>query len=103
MDYVAINPAKRPVPLHLSVMTALELAAAIPAAWVMVQALVAAQVADDHRAGIAFVAAMAFVVSLLLGPLIAWIAFLRRADEFVWPALWAPYIWPLLIIAARLA
>jgi len=103
MDYVAIGPERRRAPLHLVVMTLLELAAMAPAVYVALQALALAQVADDHRAVIAFVAAMAFPVALIFGPLFAWFAFRRRADDLIWPLLWSPYIWPVLIIAACLA
>ncbi|MCI3134979.1 hypothetical protein [Phenylobacterium aquaticum] len=105
MDYVAIGPERRRAPLHLRVMTGLEIAALAPAVYVALQALALAlaQVADDHRAVIAFVAAMAFPVALILGPLFAWFAFRRRADDLIWPLLWSPYIWPVLIIAACLA
>lgn len=103
MDYVAIGPERRRAPLHLVIMTLLEAAAMVPAIYVALQAMALARVADDHRAVIAFFAAMAFPVALIFGPLFAWFAFRRRADDLIWPLLWSPYIWPLLIIAACLA
>lgn len=103
MDYVPISPERRRAPLHLVVMTVLEAAALVPAAYVAMQAMTLARLADDHRAAIAFVAALAFLASLILGPALAWLAFRRRADDLIWPLLWAPYIWPLLIIAACLS
>ncbi|WP_304165456.1 hypothetical protein [Phenylobacterium aquaticum] len=103
MDYVAIGPERRRPPLHLVVMTLLEVAALVPAVYVALQVMAQAQVADDHRAVIALAAALAFPVALIFGPIFAWFAFRRRADDLIWPLLWSPYIWPLLIIAARLA
>lgn len=101
MDYIPIQPGPRRVPRDLILMCVLETLLALAAAWV---AMVRAPASEflDHRELIETFAGNTLPIVLLACPLLAWIAFLRRADGAVWPLLWTPAIWALLIIAGAL-
>ncbi|MES2724697.1 MAG: hypothetical protein V4656_16220 [Pseudomonadota bacterium] len=101
MDYVPIQPGPRRAPASLIVMSVLEVLLALAAAWVALTRISPSQIMD-HREVITTVAGGTLPLALLAAPLLAWIAFLRRADGAIWPLLWSPGTWALLIIAGSL-
>ena len=98
MDYVPIQPGPRRAPACLIVMSALELLLALPAAWVGLTRTSPSEIMN-HREVITSLAGDTLPLALLAAPLLAWIAFSRRADGAIWPMRWAPGIWALLIVA----
>lgn len=101
MDYVPIQPGPRRAPAGLIVMSVLEVLLALAAAWVWMTRISPSEIIN-HREVITTLAGDTLPLALLAAPLLAWIAFLRRADGAVWPLLWSPGIWALLIIAGGL-
>ncbi|WP_340645856.1 hypothetical protein [Phenylobacterium sp.] len=101
MDYVPIQPGPRHVPGHLILMFGLEVSLALAAAWV---SLIRAPPTEimNHRELIVTAAGNTLPFALLACPLLAFVAFVRRADGAVWPLLWSPAIWALLILAGAL-
>lgn len=101
MDYIPIQPGPRRVPTSLVVMCALEVVLALAAAWVALTR-VAPSVIMDHREAITAMAGNTLPLALVLCPLLAWVAFVRRGDGAIWPLLWAPALWALLMIVGAL-
>lgn len=101
MDYVPIQPGRRRAPAGLIVMTVLEVLLALAAAWVGLTHVSPSAILN-HREVITTLAGGTLPLALLGAPLLAWIAFFRRADGAIWPLLWSPGIWALLIIAGSL-
>lgn len=101
MDYIPIQPGPRRVPAPLILMCILEGFLALVAAWVALTRVAPATIMD-HREAITTMAGNTLPLALMICPLLAWVAFLRRGDGAIWPLLWAPSLWALLMIAGAL-
>ena len=101
MDYIPIQPGPRRVPGHLILMCVLEVLLALVASWVALTRASPMEIMN-HREVITTVAGNTLPLALLACPLLAWVAFVRRADGAIWPLLWTPALWALLIIAGAL-
>lgn len=98
MDYIPIQPGRRRAPRELILMSGLEALLALAAGWVALARTPSLEMAD-HREVIVVAAGNTLPLALLVFPVLAWIAFHRRADGAVWPLLWCPALWGLLMIA----
>ncbi|CAN5647415.1 hypothetical protein BH10PSE5_BH10PSE5_04210 [soil metagenome] len=97
MDYIPIQPGRRRAPGELVLMCVLEAVLALVAGWVSL-IRVAHEEIMDHRELIVTVVGNTLPVALLICPLLAWVAFSRRADGAIWPLLWTPALWAVLIL-----
>jgi len=97
VDYIPIPPGRRRAPGDLILMCGLEVVLALAAAWVSITRVLPEEIMD-HRQLIVTVAGNTLPFALLICPLLAWVAFTRRADGAIWPLLWAPALWAVLIL-----
>ncbi|WP_421931450.1 hypothetical protein [Phenylobacterium sp.] len=98
MDYIPIQPGRRRAPRELILMSGVEGLLALVAGWVAL-ARTPVQETADHRELIVAAAGNTLPLALLVFPALAWLAFHRRADGAVWPLLWSPALWAVLMIA----
>lgn len=101
MDYIPIQPGPRRVPGSLILMCVLEGLLGLAAAWVALTRVAPAELMD-HRDVITTMAGNTLPLALMLCPLLAWVAFVRRGDGAIWPLLWTPALWALLMILGSL-
>jgi hypothetical protein len=101
VDYIPIQPGPRRVPALLLLMCVLEGVLALAAAWVALTR-VAPTAIVNHREVITTFAGNTLPLALVLCPLLAWVAFARRGDGAIWPLLWTPALWALLMIVGSL-
>lgn len=101
MDYIPVQPGRRRAPGHLILMCVLEVVLALAAAWVAIVRVPRDQIMD-HRELIVTMAGNSLPFALTICPLLAWVAFLRRADGAIWPLLWTPAFWTILILVGAL-
>lgn len=98
MDYIPIQPGARRAPRELILMSGLEALLALVAGWVALTRTATSEILD-HREVIVAAAGDTLPLALLVFPALAWLAFHRRADGAVWPLLWSPALWAVLMIA----
>ncbi len=101
MDYIPIQPGRRRMPGHLILMCVLEGLLALAAAWVALTRVPPAAIMN-HREVITTFAGNTLPLALIVCPLLAWVAFVRRGDGAIWPLLWTPALWALLVIVGAL-
>ncbi|MBR7619939.1 hypothetical protein JKL49_11115 [Phenylobacterium sp. 20VBR1] len=101
MDYIPIQPGRRRTPGDLILMCVLEVVLALAAAWVSITRVPPEEIMD-HRQLIVTLTGNTLPFALLICPLLAWVAFARRADGAIWPLLWTPALWAVLILAGAL-
>ena len=97
MDYIPLQPGPRRIPRDLVLITMLEVLLAFAAAWVAITRVPSSEIMD-HREFIATAVGNTLPLALLACPLVAWIAFHRRADGAIWPILWSPALLALIVI-----
>lgn len=99
LDTIAKPPRSKTLLLWLIIGTAAAVLGIVPIAMMGMMSVMASDAGTNAWINAFMFVSLTFPVAVVVGPILAWIAYGLRRERLSWILLFAPLAWPVLIVA----